>query len=305
MMETAGDEGAAGTPAVTVTQSEAAPATDVVDDVSVGSEFEDLLDNEFDDDSFGEQPISKVSDDDKLLDSDTGEAEGANAGEQQEAEPVTQPVATEPTKPQEPSTVVEETPKQPLQQTDEQLAAAAAERQKARDTFVASLQDMYKLDEDTALKVMTEPETVLPQILANLHVTVLDAAVQGVMQQLPRAVQGVLESKQTVDAGKQAFFDKWPQLAAHEADVLRFGQVYRQLNPEASTEQFIEEVGAQVMVVKRIPFDAVAAPAKSAGAGSVPTAPPAPAVPGTGTNRVAKPVETNEFALLAIDEEEM
>jgi hypothetical protein len=76
------------------------------------------------------------------------------------------------------------------------------------------------------------------------------------MGQLPNLVEGVLRAKEANEASENAFFEAYPQLDKNNREhtdlLLRLGHQYRAVNPQASQEAFINEVGAMAMVSLKI-----------------------------------------------------
>ena len=175
--------------------------------------------------------------------------------------------------------------------TPEQQAEQLAQFDAQATTLLA--EQVYALSEDQIAEFEEDPGKALPKLAANLHLQVMRAATQNVARLLPQMIQHITQSQtQTRDLSTQ-FFDANKQLVGHEETVHRIGQVYRQLNPNATPETFIKEVGAQATVALGLQQTPAAAPA--------PVVQQAPHVPvGAGaTAAQTKPVETNEFAILA------
>jgi hypothetical protein len=186
-------------------------------------------------------------------------------------------VAKPPTPPVVPAVVPPVAPV--VEKTPEQLQADIAAR---RQEFRSSLVKLYEpTTKDKGGLLLTEPEKVLPELAAELHMQVLESAVYGIMAQVPQIVQNVIAMQHTTERNEASFFAAWPQLAAKKVEAMplitRFAPIYRQANPSASMEDFTREVGSMVMVALRIaPTGAVEPP---------PATPPAvfaPAVPGAG-----------------------
>jgi hypothetical protein len=117
-----------------------------------------------------------------------------------------------------------------------------------------------------------------------------------------------LEAREQQTRAQQGFWGKfdqrWPELAktdpAYREKVAGFGQAYRQFNPNATEDTFVEQVGAQVSLMLGLVPSAVQTPTPSAR--TVPTKPPArggkpgPAQPrpATAWDDLAKEFETDD-----------
>lgn len=151
--------------------------------------------------------------------------------------PVTPPVTAE--VPQQPATVQAPEPAQP-QQTQQERDAAIAQ---ARQAWRGQLAQQYQLSEEQATGLLTDPGKVLPEIAADLHVSVLENTMQALRQILPDMI--VQQQRQTVslEEGQRAFYEAWPELKGKEAVVMQMGAIWRQANPQATREEFIKQVG--------------------------------------------------------------
>lgn len=184
----------------------------------------------------------------------------------------------------------------PVEKTPEQLTAETTAR---RQEFRSSLVKLYEpTTRDKGGMLLTEPEKVLPELAAELHMQVLESAVYGIMAQVPQIVQNVIAMQQSTERNEASFFAAWPQIAARKAEAMpligRFAPIYRQANPSASLEDFTREIGSMVMVALRI---------QPTGPGEALTVTPpvafAPAVPGGGSAPiVGTPAPKNQWEQL-------
>lgn len=156
----------------------------------------------------------------------------------------------------------------------------------------------FSINEEDAGLLQTEPDKVLPKLAANLYLDVFEAVVKTVQGMMPSQVQNVMQTQTVNQKNETDFFGAWNKLdrgnAEHTNMLTRIGTAYRQLNPQATKEQFIQEVGAQAMVALRIPLEADA-PSTVAPA----PAPHRPAAPAAHSQPAAKGKELNEYEQLA------
>ena len=187
---------------------------------------------------------------------------------------VTPPAAAAPTVPPQQVTPQEAQPAPAAPQVTQQPAAAqppAGDQQQpgaapeAKDPFEAldrtiqanrdaTIQAVasqtYQLTPQELEAVATEPEKVLPQLMAKVHVNAVQGVLRHVSQQMPAMVSAIMQAKEQDRQREDSFFQAWPQLdrVKHRADIIRAAQVFRQLNPTASPEDFVRQVGAQVVI---------------------------------------------------------
>jgi hypothetical protein len=91
---------------------------------------------------------------------------------------------------------------------------------------------------------------ILPRLAAQVHTRAVQEAVQVVMGQIPQIVQGQMDRMRSGAQNEAAFYKRWPQLRNPDLSrtVQTLGYGYRQMYPQASTEDFISHVGAQAMI---------------------------------------------------------
>lgn len=213
------------------------------------------------------------------------------------AVPAVPPAPKEPVVP--PVTPVAETPTPvvppvvPLPtETPEQQAEAS---KKVRMEQHSKLKDYYKLSDEDAASMVAAPQEVVPDMLANLHMTVLENTMQTIVGMLPQMVSQVVDVARRNEEANKAFFTTWPKLAKQElyAPLERMIGAYRQANPEMPQDQLIKEVGAAAHLAFKIAPDEMpgvgaVVPAVDGAPPAVPVVPVAPAggfvpaVPGGG-----------------------
>jgi hypothetical protein len=177
-----------------------------------------------------------------------------------------EPAAPTAPAPQQPAQPAPQTPPPAQQPTAEAPAAnpaAAPDVAVMRQQYHGELEKFYAFDPETAQKLLTEPEVVLPKLAATLHMEVMDA----VMSQLPARMGAFIQeheefSRRETEA-KDSFFTAFPELRNYEAQVLQVGQMFRAANPQATKDQTIQAIGKIVMESLGITRAAPAAPTQS------------------------------------------
>ncbi len=204
-----------------------------------------------------------------------------------EVAPVQQPEPAEPVAPMAPVLTAEQVQEAYATQREDAIALLAKEQYALAPETVEALTET--LGEDFVKDI--------PRMLSRVFVDAVGSSMQRTLQILPQAIASVMESRTQSDKSEVAFYTKWPGLREHHPKVVQFAQAYRAVNPAASEDDFIQDVGAQVSVAMRIPIEG-AAPAAV-----VPAALAAarPFVPGKGgaTKPAAQPGTGNQFELLA------
>ena len=180
--------------------------------------------------------------------------------------PATEAVA----KPEEPQPT-EEPPAQPQtqQRTSEELAAL-------RDQVREGLVKNYALSEEDSDLFQTDPGKVLPKLAADLHLQIYQDVVRAVMANVPNTVDNLITTRDNTLKYVDKFYGDFPELKPYEKEVLKFSAVWRQMNPQASPETAITEVGKHMKIA--LGLNGPAAPQTGAPpAAAVQAPPPTPA----------------------------
>lgn len=197
------------------------------------------------------------------------DAKGEAKADEQAPKPATQPETRAPATQEELS----------VAQTPEQVQQRYMEWRGQTEDLLAK--HHYALKQEQIDELDTNPAEFIAKMQARVYLDAVTAVLTQVTQHLPRMIQQQNELSAHSVSNESQFYDRWPKLREHADTVLRVGAVYRQLNPSASMEDFINEVGAQTMVAMRIPPDEMQQQVN----GKQPVAPKvtAPFVPATAT----------------------
>ena len=231
-------------------------------------------------------------------------------GVEDEPEPVVEPavVQPEPEVVQQPEPVVEE-PAAPVAQQPEPepepvteapavVEATEEQRQEAYTQAYAqateALTDYYKLPEEVAeqanLQLGEGFAETFSGMLARVYLDAVAAAGQYAAQHVPPLIEARTARQQAATRDESEFFERWPQLqaadSAHMETIYKIGSTFRQINPQASKEDFISQVGAMSMVTLGLtPEGPKPEPAEG---NVVPLAPYVPAAASGGGGPVSK-----------------
>ena len=191
--------------------------------------------------------------------------------------------------------VEEQTPevKTPEKQSEQ---ITPEQRAEFRQTWVKELSEEFTsgLSEDDIVQLSIEPEKVLPRIGAEIVAKTVDITSkmiqQAMQQQIPQMLMRHQTEQKQSSEGAEQFFTSWGELnkPEYQETLNAIGQQYRQMNPEASAEKFIEDVGKQAWVHLNLPLDGLVQklspqPATPVVAAPAPARTYAPAAPAGGT----------------------
>lgn len=145
----------------------------------------------------------------------------------------------------------------------------------------------YAITPELAEELDTNMASAIPKLMAKVYMDSTTAAVSHMVTHLPQMIHAVIEGQKNAGEAETEFFKVWPQLQEQKDAVIKFGQAYRQMFPNASRSEFIQNVGAQVVVALKLPVGGTptaqqqqaapsVAPFVPAGAGGVGAGMPAP-----------------------------
>jgi len=158
---------------------------------------------------------------------------------------------------------VKETPvkEQPVKaETAEDRAARVEQVKQMRAQTIETIASNYDVDftEEETEQLGVDPAPVLKkklkELLARNFVDVFEAVQQTVASQAPTFIQSEIVRQQVAKQRDDQFFEHWPALKDskyHEA-IRNTTKAYFNVNPNATVEQAIADVGASVMVRYRL-----------------------------------------------------
>lgn len=173
-----------------------------------------------------------------------------------------------------------------------------------RQTRVQELaSSFFKLDDNAKAVLETNPAEIVPQLMAQAHISAVESSVTAIANMLPAVIKNITEQSRRIEDGEKAFFDKFPALKDERfrAQLGQIGTVYRQMNPQVPADEFITNVGTAAMAA----FGLTAAPVLQTPA---PTGAPRPRPPLPLAASAPRPVgalaaQGNKFELLASEAE--
>lgn len=159
-----------------------------------------------------------------------------------------------------------------------------------------ALEQLYALSEDDAHAMITEPEKVLPKLLAKMHLQATQSVLNSMQTVVPQIVSTTSNAAKAETEARQAFFSVNDDLAKpeYEPAVLQIAAMYRQINPTAPRAEAIQKIGELARV-------SLGLPAKGAAQAVAPVAgvPQQPFTPARGGTGGGAPASQNEWAKLA------
>lgn len=212
------------------------------------------------------------------------------------ATPPAIPPATPPTGEAPPSSATQEAPSN----TD------TISYQDWRTEQVSKLEQVYALSEDSAQAMLTEPETVLPKMAAQMHMHVVESVFNAVMQALPQVVQAT-QTQQTVESkAEELFFGANPDLRdpKFREPIQKLGMMYRSMNKTASPEEAVKAIGNLVRAAMGMRTPGATPPTAQTPAAVVQSA-PAPFAPVRGGGSAVTPSKATDNVFAALAEEMM
>lgn len=140
----------------------------------------------------------------------------------------------------------------------------------------------------------------IPKLLAKVFVKSQQNVLTQLGRMIPVMTQRHLEGMRRNLTNEMQFYQRWPDIKSdlHGETVRKYAAVYRQMHPQATLGQMIEDLGPMVMMASKIvpSVSAPAAPGAPARAVNGRSPPPSPFVPaGAGPATASRTVEQNAW----------
>lgn len=160
-------------------------------------------------------------------------------------------------------------------------AVVPADYQAWRETRLGELAGTYAISNEDAASLLTEPEVVLPRLMANAHMMVLESAMRAMQAMVPVMLQQTTQAETANNSARSLFGSINPDLmdARYEPAILQFGEVFRKVNPTAGPEEASRAIGALV----RSALNITAPGAQAAPSGQAAPRAPTPFSPARGS----------------------
>lgn len=238
-----------GAPADTVSTAETSETgNDAVQSTEANDPFGGLDSDDGDDDTLVVTPKEKQAE------------PAAPAAPKNETTPKEQPAETAPTAPKEtvspqPETTPSAKPETniaPSWSNPEQLMTAMLQNEPQLVEALAARD--YAISDEEFEGLETDIRGSLPKLLGKVAFKTQMSMMQQAMQLVPVMVNRALAQRETSTKNQNSFYDAFPDLKAHSAEVDTAVSRYRALYPEATMKDLIENVGplvAQKHGVKR------------------------------------------------------
>lgn len=135
----------------------------------------------------------------------------------------------------------------------------------------------YQIPEEYAARLATEPEVVLPEMVAKAHLAIERSLQDWTSKFIPSYLHFTKQAETANLEAQSAFETRWPQLKGKSKEVLEVGRMWRQMNPKATPAEALEAVGKMTCAALGLPVTAAGAPAPTVVTKKVPTPPVRPA----------------------------
>lgn len=139
------------------------------------------------------------------------------------------------------------------------LAIAVQQNEQATVDHVAST--LFQLSNEDVQALETDIVGTIPKLMARAFVKTQVNQLMQLARIIPEMVRRSSENLRTHTQNEDAFYTKWPQInrQTHGDLVRRYGITYRSMNPQATKEQMMEDLGPLVMMAAKIPLTAAPA----------------------------------------------
>jgi hemolysin-activating ACP:hemolysin acyltransferase len=216
------------------------------------------------------------------------------------AAPVEAPPAPAAAKPVEPTPA----PAAPQADTLDPYDPSSLSRHLAANEAAAvqfTAENMFKLTPEEVEALETNMVEAVPKLMAKAFVKSQLNALEQMSRLVPAMIQRQTAILKQNSDNESKFYARWPDIkqAQHEGLVRKYAAVYKQMHPNTTLEQMIEDLGPMVMMAARVvPQPPVSHASATNGRGP----PPPPFVPaGAGATNTSKAVELNPVEVMFQD----
>lgn len=127
--------------------------------------------------------------------------------------------------------------------------------EKRGETIDVLAQSHYAFDDEQFRELDENPREAIPKIIAGVYLDAVQGSVAAILGQMPQIITA-LESRKTEDlAAENKFYEQFPLLAAkpeYKAHVTKVSIMHRKLNPKATLDEMIRDVGLQASVAFKL-----------------------------------------------------
>jgi hypothetical protein len=115
-------------------------------------------------------------------------------------------------------------------------------------------QQMFQLSPEEKEALEQDVIGTVPKLLAKVFVKQQQNALTQMGRMIPMMIQRHLQAVKRNDGNEGKFYQRWPDIdrEKHHDSVVKYASVYRQMHPQASLEQMIEDLGPMVMMANKI-----------------------------------------------------
>lgn len=141
-----------------------------------------------------------------------------------------------------------------------QLGARLSQQEGPAIEHVAST--MFKLTQEEVEALEADVVGTVPKLLAKAFVKSQQATLGQLARMMPVMIQRQTEALRQNAQHEAKFFSRWPDIKAdqHGEIVRRYASVFRQMHPQATADEMIEQLGPMVMMSAKIVPGSVPAP---------------------------------------------
>jgi hypothetical protein len=134
--------------------------------------------------------------------------------------------------------------------TDEQI-------EEYRNQYIDKMAEQFQISEEDADALRTEPEKVMPRLMAKAMTSALEQMAGVMKNNLPKLVDGQLTQQSKAKEIETKFYGKYPELNSKKALKVteQMARAYRQANPDADLDETMDNVAFMAWKKLGLPMD--------------------------------------------------
>lgn len=159
-----------------------------------------------------------------------------------------------PAKPEEPAKV--ETPEVTPTVTTPEKDLMALLNERRDETIDVLAKNHYNLSDEQFREVDENPREALPKLMSSVYLDAVQGAASTILGQLPQIMQAVNIRQAAEAKAETTFYEMFPALndEKYKEHIAKVTNMHRQLNPKATVDEMIRDVGVQASVAFKLPI---------------------------------------------------
>lgn len=128
--------------------------------------------------------------------------------------------------------------------------------ERREETIEVLAKNHFALNDEQFRELDENPREYIPKMLGRLYLDAVQGSVAAMLGQMPQVIKSLNDTQAANEAAEKQFYDQFPVLKTkpeYIAHVKKVTTLHRQLNPKASLDDMIRDVGLQTSLAFKLP----------------------------------------------------